>query len=105
MRAGGILPHPVPQPAHQVRQAPPQTSLPPHRLRLRHRADLLRPTHREDSDRAVDPRHADIAEHVPVADQRDDAWLHVRRDLRCRGLLTVISAKTDCGAGDPRPVQ
>ena len=44
MRPGGVLQDPVPQPAHQVRQAPPQTSLSPHSLRLCDRTIILRET-------------------------------------------------------------
>ena len=50
MRPGGVLPDPVPQPAHQVRQAPPQTSLSPHSLRLCDRTIILRETPRESDD-------------------------------------------------------
>ena len=67
MRVGGVLQDPVPEPADQVRQAAPPPPLPPHRLRLRHRAALLRPPRRQDAHRDFDKRHAHIRQLLPVA--------------------------------------
>ena len=60
VRPGGVLPDPVPQPAHQVREAPPQTSLSPYCLRLCDRTTLLRQTGRQDSHRDSHTRHAPL---------------------------------------------
>lgn len=36
-----VLPHPVPQPAHPIRQTPPATTIPPNRLVASHRTAIL----------------------------------------------------------------
>lgn len=58
VRPGGVLPYPVPQPAHQVRQAPFATTIPAHRLVPSHRAALFRAAGGQDADRDAHPRHA-----------------------------------------------
>ena len=70
MRAGGVLPDPVPQPAHQVRQAAAQTALPQDRVRLCDRAALLRQTGGQDPHRDPHQGHAPLGrqwQHLPVA--------------------------------------
>ena len=58
VRPGGVLPDPVPQPAHQVWEAPPQTSLTPHCLRLCDRTTFLRQTPGKSDHRDHHQRHA-----------------------------------------------
>jgi hypothetical protein len=71
VRARRILPNPLPEPAHPIRTTPSPTSVAPNRLVRRHRAALLRPARREDSDWDVDPGHAafrNSGQRFPVAD-------------------------------------
>ena len=66
----GILPDSIPEPAHTFRTSPSTTSLPSHRLLLRHRAALLRPVGRQNPDRDPHPGHAPLrhdGQRVPVA--------------------------------------
>ena len=74
VRVGGVLPHPVPEPADQVWKAAAQTPLPPHSLRLRHRAALLRQARRQDPHRDLDTGHAHLRQLLPVA-KHEHAWL------------------------------
>ncbi len=60
MRAGGVLQDPVPQPAHQVRQAAAEAALPEDGVRLRDRAALLREAGGQDADRDPHPGHAAV---------------------------------------------
>ena len=60
MRPGGVLQDSVPQPAHQVREAPAETPLTPHSLRLCDRTVILRQTRRQDSHRDSHQGHAPL---------------------------------------------
>ena len=81
MRAGGVLPDPVSQPANQVWQAPAPAPLPAHRVRLGHRAALLCPPRRQDAHRDPDQGHAPVRQHIPVADLVH-GLLHVKIEKR-----------------------
>ena len=98
MRAGGVLQDPVPQPAHQVRQAAAEAALPEDGLCLRDRAALLREAGGQDADRDSHQGHAAVGEHVPVADPVRSpgtwAWaalrlLHVTQRSAAPGLRDV----------------
>lgn len=58
VRPGGVLPLPVPEPADQVRQAPPEAAQPEDGQLGGHRAAVLRPACREDADRDPHQGHA-----------------------------------------------
>lgn len=72
VRTGGILSHPVPQPAHQVRQASSSTTLATDSVLAGHRTALLRSSGGQDPDRNPHPRHAaqrivlQLALHAPA---------------------------------------
>ena len=89
VRAGGVLPDPVPQPAHQVRQAAAQTALPQDRVRLCDRAALLRQTGGQDSHRDPHQGHAPLGQHLPVA--------HPGRGLGAVGLQHVTQRSAQTG--------
>ena len=96
MRAGGVLQDPVPQPAHQVRQAPAEATLAEDGVRLRDRAALLREAGGQDADRDPHPGHAAVREHVPVADTVRDpgpraalGLLHVTQRSAASGVRDV----------------
>ena len=69
VRAGGVLQDPVPQPAHQVRQAAAEAALPEDGVRLRDRAALLREAGGQDADRDSHQGHAAVGAwpELPVA--------------------------------------
>ena len=69
MRAGGVLPDPVPQPAHQVRQAAAEAALPEDGVCLCDRAALLRQAGGQDADRDPHQGHAALGARpeLPVA--------------------------------------
>ena len=69
MRAGGVLQDPVPQPAHQVRQAAAEAALPEDGVCLRDRAALLREAGGQDADRDPHQGHAALGAwpELPVA--------------------------------------
>ena len=94
MRVGGVLPHPVPEPADQVWKAAAQTPLPPHSLRLRHRAALLRQARRQDPHRDLDTGHAVVRLKLPVAVDVDGGLQHVTQRLAEAGVghLRLMSA-------------
>ena len=92
MRAGGVLPDPVPQPAHQVRQAAAQTALPQDRVRHRHRAAVLRAARGQGSHRDDDQGHADDRE-LPVAELLHER-IHVTATIR--GLTSPPLARECC---------
>lgn len=58
VRSGGVLPHPVPQSAHPLRQAPPPATVAEDRQLAGHRAAILRPPRGKDAYRDPDSRHA-----------------------------------------------
>ena len=96
MRAGGVLQDPVPQPAHQVRQAAAEAALPQDGVSLRDRAALLREAGGQDADRDPHLRHAAVREHVPVADPVRDpgtraavGLLHVTQRSAAPGVRDV----------------
>ena len=67
VRPGGVLPDPVPQPAHPLREAPAPAPLPPHCLRLCDRTALLCPPRGQDAHRDAHQRHAALGQLLPVA--------------------------------------
>ena len=96
VRAGGVLPDPVPQPAHQVRQAAAQTALPQDRVRHRHRAAVLRAARGQGSHRDHDQGHAYDRE-LPVAELLHER-IHVTATTRgTRGLTSPSLARECCG--------
>ena len=78
VRPGGILPQPVPQPTHTLRQAAPAPTLAENGVALCHRAALLCQAGGEDAHRDPHPGHAPLRERLPVADGVD---LDLGRDL------------------------
>ena len=101
MRVGGVLPHPVPEPADQVWKAAAQTPLPPHSLRLRHRAALLRPARRQDAHRDPDKGHAALWVELPVAVNVDGRLQHVTQRPPAPGLRDVCLMSPPLGANCP----
>ena len=75
MRAGGVLQDPVPQPAHQVRQAAVEAALSEDGVSLRDRAALLREDGGQGDHRDDDQGHAHDRQ-LPVAEQQHGG-LHV----------------------------
>ena len=70
MRSRRILPNSLPEPADPIRPTPSPTSVPQDRLVRRHRAALLRPAGRQDSDRDSHPGHVafrNSGQRFPVA--------------------------------------
>ena len=94
MRVGGVLPHPVPQPAHPVRQASAAPALPAHCVRLCDRTVILRQAGGQDADRDPDQGHAPLRQHVPVAQPRaaGNVYLPMYVDNPL-GLKTAIKQK------------
>ena len=78
MRPGGVLQDPVPQPAHQVRQAAAEAALPEDGVRLCDRAALLREDGGQGDHRDHDQGHADDGK-LPVAEQQHGR-IHVVQD-------------------------
>lgn len=77
VRPRGVLPEPVPQPAHALRQAPVAATLPPHRQLTSHRAAVLRTPRREDPDRNTHQGYAAVRELLLLAVHGD----HVTHDV------------------------
>ena len=86
MRPGGVLQDPVPQPAHQVRQAAAEAALPEDGVCLRDRAALLREDGGQGDHRDHDQGHADDWQ-LPVA-QQQHGGLHV--DVTELGTLCMM---------------
>ena len=101
MRVGGVLQDPVPEPADQVRQAAPPPPLPPHRLRLRHRAALLRPPRRQDAHRDFDQGHAALRVELPVAVNVDSRLQHVTQRPPASSLRDVCLMSAPLVANSP----
>ena len=101
MRVGGVLQDPVPEPADQVWQAAPPPPLPPHRLRLRHRAALLRPPRRQDAHRDPDQGHAALWVELPVAVNVDSRLQHVTQRPPPSSLRDVCLMSAPLVANSP----
>ena len=110
MRPGGVLQDPVPQPAHQVRQAAAEAALPEDGVRLCDRAALLREAGGQDADRDPHPGHAAVRQHVPVAElgrgraRAPLRLLHVTQRSAAPGLRDVhlIFASLATSGASPR---
>lgn len=63
----GVREEPVPQPAKQVWETAAAPAVAPHRLLLRHRAALLRPSGGQNPHRDSDQRHAAVRQQLQLA--------------------------------------
>ena len=71
MRARGVLPEPLPQPADEVREAAAETALPPDGVIVGHRAAVLCAPRGQDAHRDPHQRHAPLRELSVALDRAD----------------------------------
>lgn len=97
VRAGGVLPESVPQPADQVRQAAPAAALTTDSQLTGHRTTVLRTAGRQDPHRDPHPGHAALRELVLVALHGD----HVTYDVEAAGSGMIHALRLPAVPAEP----
>jgi len=80
VRAGGVLPDAVSQPADPVRQTAAQAAVPAHGQLASHRAAVLRPTGGQDAHRDAHPGHAAQRQQLQLAVHKLHVTLRLEAD-------------------------